>query len=73
MIYITKALYRGHLDRIGLGETVLFYIFVEDIVWDTVLVTGVCGYEFAEHKLTDGWGVTLERKLIRPMLMADIS
>ena len=33
VIYITKALYRGHLDWIGLGETVLFYIFVEDIVW----------------------------------------
>ena len=31
VIYITKALYRGHLDRIGLGETVLFYIFVEDV------------------------------------------
>ena len=40
---------------------------------DTLLVTGLCGYKFAEHKLTNGSGVTLEKKLIRPMLMADIS
>ena len=38
VIYITKALYRGHLDRIGLGETVLFYIFVEDVVWTQFLL-----------------------------------
>ena len=73
MIYITKALYRGHLDRIGLGETVSFYIFVEDVWKKLILVTSVCGKKFAKHKLTNGWGVTLEKKLIRPMLMADIS
>ena len=73
MICIAKALYRGHLDRIG-WETILFYIFVDNIVWTHFLLqVDLCGYKFAEHKLTNGWAVTLRKKLIRPMLMADIS
>ena len=51
-----------------------------DILWifyghsmDTLLVAGLCGYKFAEHNLTNGYAVTLGKKLIRPMLMADIS
>ena len=42
MIYITKAVYRDHLDRIGLGETVLFYIFVEDIIVWTQFLLQAC-------------------------------
>ena len=57
MICITKALYRGHLDRIG-REKILFYIFLSKIFYgysmDTLLVAGLCGYKFAEHNLTNG-------------------
>ena len=73
MICITKALYRGHLDRIVWERDSLILHFCRRYCMDTLLVTGLCGYKFAEHKLTNGSGVTLEKKLIRPMLMADIS
>ena len=66
MICIRKALYRGHLDRIGWGG--------EDICTNRRIhfLFGL-GSKFAEHKLTNGWTVTLGKKLINPMVMADIS
>ena len=55
------------------GDNLILH-FCRRYCMDTFLVTGLCGcYEFAENKLTNGWAVTLGKKLIRPMLMADIS
>ena len=58
-------------DRVGRDNLILH--FCRRCCLDTVLVTGVCGCKFAEHKLTNRWGVTVEKKLIRSMLMVDIS